>query len=299
MSRKTLNRAVVMLSTVTILAACDSSSPVTDLDGLTLSAAVLPGGGTFDGNRTAEFEEFEVCKDGTTATFDFSVFDRKTSVTTPGQVTLNDGECAIIALFGGLGADVSVTEQIPTGFLLDHVDVTTKTTAGSSTQTVLGPTVTGFVAGKGGGLQGVLAEFVNLPAPAVDGRMTGGGSFFDSGRFTHGFELHCDASHLPNNLEINWANNAFHLTSLTSATCTDDPALNPLPRAAPFDTYMGVGVGTLNGVPGAVITFTFTDDGEPGTGDLADISIVPPGGGTPITASNLLRFGNHQAHPDN
>jgi hypothetical protein len=150
------------------------------------------------------------------------------------------------------------------------------------------------------GDSGVLLVLTNTLIPLEDGRMTGGGSFFNSGRFTHGFELHCDPNNLPNNLEINWrgSSNAFHLTSLTSATCTDDPALSPLPRPAPFDTYMGVGVGTLNGVPGAVITFTFTDAGEPGTSDLADISIVPPGGGTPIAVSGLLRFGNHQAHPN-
>src|SRR5438093_804569 len=69
--------------------------------------------------------------------------------------------------------------------------------------------------------------------PPQPGRMTGGGSIFTSSsdffvpagtRITHGFELHCDASELPNNLEVNihQANGAgatFHLDTLTTASC--------------------------------------------------------------------------------
>ncbi len=296
------------LASLALFAACDRAglSP-TDTGPPELVGSVLPGGGTPDGDGAAGFEEFELCKYGTAATFDFDVFDRNSSTTTTGQVTLQDGDCVVIAEIGGLGADVTVTEQVPAGFLLDHVDVTTLTgsvaSPVSSTQSVSGPTVTEFISGSnGGGLRGILAEYYNVPAPVLEGRMTGGGSFFAGNvRFTHGFELHCDPADLPNNLEINWrgSSNAFHLTSLTSAVCTDDPAISPLPPAAPFDTYMGVGTGTLNGVPGAVITFTFTDAGEGGSSDVADISIVPPGGGTPIVASNTLQQGNHQAHPDN
>ena len=69
-------------------------------------------------------------------------------------------------------------------------------------------------------------------------------------------------------------------------------------EVAPSDPN-NIWVGTLNGVPGATITFTFTDAGEGGSADLADISIVPPGGGPPIVASSTLRSGNQQAHPDN
>ena len=59
---------------------------------------------------------------------------------------------------------------------------------------------------------------------------------------------------------------------------------------------MGVGVGTLNGVPGATIVFTFTDAGEPGAGvDFADINI----NGGAIVASGFLHRGDHQAHPEN
>jgi hypothetical protein len=130
--------------------------------------------------------------------------------------------------------------------------------------------------------------------------MTGGGSVFTSEgqRVTHGFELHCDEEVGPNRLEVNWGGNHFHLEDLTSAVCTDDPSIEPPPPAAPFDTYVGVGTGRCNGVPGATITFTFTDAGEPGTADTATIEITgcPDGGG--ITVSDNLKKGNHQAHKD-
>ena len=133
----------------------------------------------------------------------------------------------------------------------------------------------------------------------AEGRITGGGSFFlgtgrDKVRYTHGFELHCDHTDLPNNLEINWPGLRFHLTELTAAVCTDDPSIDPRPPWAPFDTYHGWGIGRLNGVDGAVIEFTFTDTGQPGRSDTANVTITWPGGSTAV--SNYLTFGNHQAH---
>ena len=306
MLKRTHLSLLAVASICLAIIACESGdvSP-TSIGETGIALVVLPGGGVPDGDGVAQFEEFELCKFGTTTTFDYSVTDLSSSTTTTGQVTLDDGDCVVLALFGGVGGNVTVTEQEPAGWDLDHVDVTTVNTSGSSTATVPGPTVSGTISGSSGsnGLQGILAEFYNVPEPPIlVGRMTGGGSFFDNGtRFTHGFELHCDPNHLPNNLQINWrgSSNSFHLATLTSVVCTDDPALDPLPRPAPFDTYVGTGVGSLNGVPGATISFTFTDDGEGGSADLADVSIVPPGGGTPIVASSTLRSGNHQAHPDN
>jgi len=136
--------------------------------------------------------------------------------------------------------------------------------------------------------------------PCVVRRMTGGGSFSNQGgaRFTHGFQLHCDANQGPNNLEINWpkngkGSNRFHLESLTSATCSDDGTIEEKPPVAGFDTYVGSGFGRLNGDPGHAIDFTFTDAGEPGKNvDLATIDID---GGT-IVVSGTLNRGNHQAH---
>src|SRR5947208_3401507 len=106
------------------------------------------------------------------------------------------------------------------------------------------------------------------------GRMTGGGSVFTADsvevqtgdRVTHGFEIHCGAEDgtipLPNNLEINWLGNRFHLDDLRWASCTDDPTISPNPPYAPFDTFEGYGKGSYNGQSGASIHFKFTDAGE-------------------------------------
>ena len=132
--------------------------------------------------------------------------------------------------------------------------------------------------------------------------MTGGGSIFDTdtiveytGRTTHGMILHCDTRN-PNKLQINWEDNIFHLTNLTSAMCPDTAGIEPNPPDALFDTFIGMGEGRLNGDPGATISFTFTDAGEPGTSDTAEIAIFNAAGWQVLSISGPLTFGNHQAH---
>jgi len=131
----------------------------------------------------------------------------------------------------------------------------------------------------------------------AEGRMTGGGSVFKGNmRITHGFEIRCDLKK-PNNLEVNWpGGNNFHMTELTSAVCTDDPAINPKPPNAPFDTFTGKGTGKLNGVSGARIEFVFTDAGEPGTKDTASMKIWNKANNLVLEVSGVLNKGNHQAH---
>jgi hypothetical protein len=135
-------------------------------------------------------------------------------------------------------------------------------------------------------------------APCTGGRMTGGGSVFTTGktRVTHGFELHCDVAVQPNNLEVNWDGNSFHLETLTSAVCSDDPAIQPQQPKTAFDTYTGAGTGRLNGVAGATATWVFTDAGEPGKKDRAQIVIKNSLGAVVLTVNDFLDKGNQQAH---
>ncbi|MDZ5458473.1 hypothetical protein [Azohydromonas lata] len=155
----------------------------------------------------------------------------------------------------------------------------------------------------------VLAHVGNL-----DGRMTGGGSFFCNGvRITHGFTLHCKEGEGPNRLEINFSGgNHFHLTELTDVNCLDNPALDPGQPVVRFDTLVGSGVGTYNQEP-ATIELAFTDAGEPGgtvgsfPHDVAAFSITLVGETKPVISCGKtqtdppsgppLRQGNHQAHP--
>jgi hypothetical protein len=132
-----------------------------------------------------------------------------------------------------------------------------------------------------------------------NGRMTGGGSVFsaDGTRVTHGFELRCNLQQGPSSLQVSWdKGNKFHLESLTSASCTDDPAIDSHRPKAGFDTYIGSGTGRYNGVSGATARWRFTDAGEPGRQDVAEITILDHLGNTVLTVSGTLRNGNHQAH---
>jgi hypothetical protein len=140
------------------------------------------------------------------------------------------------------------------------------------------------------------------PEEPVPGRMTGGGSQIIIGdvKITRGFTIHCDIT-LSNNIEINWPGNKWHLDKpITRAECIDDPAISPEPPPAPFDTFKGEAVGSLNGQPGSWIGFTFVDSGEPGgNNDLAGFRIYAPGGALVLDVPlGFLTKGNLQAHYD-
>lgn len=144
-----------------------------------------------------------------------------------------------------------------------------------------------------------LEKTAPTPPEEIEGFMTGGGSVFtkDGKRVTHGFELNCDKTKTPNNLEINWGkSNKFHLDTLTSASCTDDSSIDPGKPGVEFDTYKGTGTGKYNGVVGATAQWTFTDAGEPGSNDTASIQITDVYGNVVLTVSGNLNNGNQQAH---
>jgi choice-of-anchor C domain-containing protein len=140
-----------------------------------------------------------------------------------------------------------------------------------------------------------------IPAPNENaGRMTGGGSVTTGQtRVTHGFELHCDETTMPNRLEVNWGGNRFHMEQLNSATCSDSTTIDEGQPVAGFDTYQGTGTGRYNGVSGATIEFTFTDEGEPGRVDrVVSLVIRDVNNNVVLTTSGNLNSGNQQAHPE-
>jgi hypothetical protein len=104
------------------------------------------------------------------------------------------------------------------------------------------------------------------------------------------------ATNNPQRLQINWSGNRFHLDQLLSANCSNNPMINAGQPSAAFNTYVGSGVGTFNGVPGATINFTFTDAGEPGSADVASYAIADADGNLVLSASGNLDKGNQQAH---
>lgn len=259
--------------------------------------------------RTAELERLEVCKDYAAGSTAPALTDFTVAVT--GGTTQNfgfqltPGECQEIWVNGAVADLVTVTETVPAGFSVASV-LQLITTSGL--QAPVGPTPGNSVAVTigGPGLPGALLVFTNTPLPppppppSAEGRMTGGGvQLFGGARISRGFTIHCDIV-LSNNLEINWGDNKWHIDKpLTSAYCFDDPNVDHGPPAAPFDTFVGEGVGRLNGVDGAIVKFTFVDAGEPGKNDQAKIQIFAPGGALvlDIPLSNL-DHGNIQAHYD-
>jgi len=160
-------RAAAAIAGVAALAACEASNDPAGLNPSGMAYSVLPN---WPADGQANVEEFELCKQGSSATFDYSVYDRKTSTTTTGSLSLNDGECRVIALFGDVGADVTVTEtSAQSGYMFDRVDVTrVGVGAGSYSQTT--PSVTEFISGtNGGGLRGALAVYYNVAEPPPPG----------------------------------------------------------------------------------------------------------------------------------
>lgn len=120
-------------------------------------------------------------------------------------------------------------------------------------------------------------------------------------RVTHGFVLNCDTTRGPNNLEINWGGNRFHLTTLIDASCsfTGDPK----PPTAGFNTYKGYGEGYYSGEGsnsglGVYAEWAFTDNGEPGKYDIATIKIYSNDNATILleVVEGNLNNGNQQAH---
>ena len=133
------------------------------------------------------------------------------------------------------------------------------------------------------------------------GKLTGGGKLnsHSCSNLTFSVLLHCDGSS-PNKLEVNWKEGhhakRFHMTSLTSISCTDDSTIIPDPPPAPFDTFTGTGTGKYNNMPGATVEFMFADAGEPGRHDRASIRIRSSSGALLLDVSGRLKGGNLQAH---
>jgi hypothetical protein len=140
--------------------------------------------------------------------------------------------------------------------------------------------------------------------PPQPGWMTGGGSVFTTTgqRVTHGFVLQCDPAQGSNNLQVNWGDQRFHLESVTSVSCSDDPSIDPGQPPAPFDTIQGTGVGRYKQGNGpwqsAIVEWIFTDAGEPGGGvDRVRIKItLVSSGAVVLDVDGFLNSGNHQAH---
>lgn len=287
--------SALLFAGLVVLAACDAAAPTDPTTPFGPSAAIIPS------DNSVEVQNFKVCKVGTNASFTFTVNGGAATA-----LSLADGACSSVHQYAGWPPDqVSVTETTQVGVQLDSIVLTRILGGGPISITSQTLTGTSTASGQVEFEEGYVATFYNTPVEA-NGRMTGGGSQIrvDGVRISRGLTIHCDIT-LSNNVEVNWSGgNKWHLGKpITSAICLDDPNVSPIPPDAPFDTFIGEGLGSLNGVHGSWIHFTFVDAGEPGSSDFAKIQIWAPGD-DPATdlpvleVEGLLDQGNLQAHED-
>jgi len=144
---------------------------------------------------------------------------------------------------------------------------------------------------------GVILFTAKLISTSTTGFMTGGGQTANFAA-SHGFEVGCSVNSNHNNLEVNWAGgNNFHMDTITSVTCFLDPALpNPAPPPAGFNVMILHGTGTFNNQPGASVFAIFTDAGEPGTNDEAQIIVTFNGSTVLDVPLAKIATGDQQAH---
>ncbi|HEV2202027.1 MAG TPA: hypothetical protein VGR73_19580 [Bryobacteraceae bacterium] len=143
----------------------------------------------------------------------------------------------------------------------------------------------------------------------IPGRFTGGGFFFQtesgvSTRISDGMELNCQAGlgippDLPNNLEVNWSGNRFHLETLTQGICTAEHMPSAPPPGTTFSDFYGMGTGRYNDQPGATALWHFDDEGEPGTSDHVFYLVIYDANGDAVLSTSgpvTISGGNFQAH---
>ncbi len=138
-------------------------------------------------------------------------------------------------------------------------------------------------------------DWPGLEVPPGELHMTGGGGIPHVGGIaSHGFTIHCDDGKDNHHLQINWASGSFHLEEVDWVQCWDDPGISGGQPDPGFDTLEMAGWGRLDGIADTAIYLVFTDDGEPGTTDTAEVLLDD--GWQPVWLAGVLEDGNHQAH---
>ena len=126
------------------------------------------------------------------------------------------------------------------------------------------------------------------------GRLIGSASLpLDGAKADYVFHLSCRGGG-GNNLEVSWKGNKFELDRAVAVSCVDDPSIGPNPALAGFDTMKGAGTGSLNGKKGYSVRWTFTDAGEPGARDFAEI-LITDFGRRVLSVSGPAEGGGHSA----
>ncbi len=127
----------------------------------------------------------------------------------------------------------------------------------------------------------------SLTVDCPRGRMVGKGTVTSAGGQTASYVYIVSCGSPANAFEVRFGAQRFRLTSTSSVSCSDDPAVTT--PAAGFDTQTGSGTGTLTSGGPATIEWSFSDGGPGGANDRAQITIK--------NAANTVVFQGSAAPP--
>lgn len=211
----------ILVASVTglLLVGCDAQDPSAPTVGLIRPASV-------GGVPTAERNFVYLCKDGTDATFDYSVGG------TPSTISIVNGDCQLIANYaGGFRQAVNVTELIPANTVLDSLTLSeiygrTDDPVGTTTNTTFTGTasVSTWVGLEWGAVITYYNRFVPPPPP-------GGGEGCTPGYWKQ--SQHFDswtAPYTPTTLFSDVFENAFPGKTLLAVASNGGGGLNALGR---------------------------------------------------------------------
>lgn len=167
--------AIAMMGALPLAVACSDTGPAAPT-GLRPSLDFTGVGDIRVGDGQIEMEQFELCKQGSDATFKVDIVNWKsdgTRTTLSYDVPVADGECWIVWESGGPGVDtVTATEYVPSGYTaswsMDQLSNNVVTTTSGSGNQVEGY-VTGLRTGQTPSMAGVVATFTNTPIPPGGG----------------------------------------------------------------------------------------------------------------------------------
>ena len=130
-----------------------------------------------------------------------------------------------------------------------------------------------------------------MPADTSYRRFTGAGKVGGKGGSSFTFSMHCEFLRQPNQFDLRWGGKSGHrfkMDLMTMSSCEQAPE--------PLLSHQGWALGSLDGVPGAMVNWTITDGGEPSGQDTVDIKVYNAENSVIHEVSGQITGANIKAH---
>ncbi len=132
-----------------------------------------------------------------------------------------------------------------------------------------------------------------MPASTSYRRFTGAGKMDDQDGSSFTFSMHCGFLRYPNQFELRWGGKSksrhhFKMDLMTMSSCEQAPE--------PLLSHQGWGLGRLDGAPGAMAKWTFTDGGQPSGNDTVHIQVYNGENSVIHEVSGKISAANIKAH---